>query len=171
MTVLISGESGVGKEVIAKTIVSMSNRQGSPFVVVNCGAIPSSLIESELFGYEKGAFTGASARRAGFFEQANGGTLFLDEIGELPLFAQVKLLRALQQKSFHRIGGEHPLKVNVRIIAATNRDLSAEVSEGRFREDLFYRLNVFPITVPPLRERPADILSLATLFTLSLIHI
>ena len=165
VTVLISGESGVGKEVIAKTIVSMSNRQGSPFVVVNCGAIPSSLIESELFGYEKGAFTGASARRAGFFEQANGGTLFLDEIGELPLFAQVKLLRALQQKSFHRIGGEHPLKVNVRIIAATNRDLSAEVSEGRFREDLFYRLNVFPITVPPLRERPADILSLATLFT------
>lgn len=164
VTVLINGESGVGKEVIARTIVEVSDRRKAPFVVVNCGAIPESLIESELFGFEKGAFTGAVSRRAGFFEQADGGTLFLDEVGELPLFAQVKLLRAIQQKAFHRIGGEHSIKVDVRIIAATNRDLAGAVQNGSFREDLFYRLNVFPITIPPLRERPGDILTLADLF-------
>jgi DNA-binding NtrC family response regulator len=155
--VLIEGESGVGKELIARAIQADSARKNKPFVVVNCGAIPENLIESILFGHEKGAFTGATEKHTGKFLEANGGTLFLDEIGELPLDAQVKLLRAIQEGEIEPVGAKSSKKVNIRIISATNRDLIAAIKEGRFREDLFYRLNVFPILVPPLRQRVSDI--------------
>nr|WP_315224424.1 sigma-54 dependent transcriptional regulator [uncultured Flavobacterium sp.] len=165
-SVLITGESGTGKEGIAHAIHNNSPRKDKSLVVVNCAALPLSLVESELFGYEKGAFTGANAMRTGKFEQAHGGTLFLDEIGELPLDAQVKLLRVLQEKEIERIGGSHTIKVDVRIIAATNRILEKEVAEGRFRLDLYYRLNVFPIELPTLKKRKEDILLLANHFLL-----
>ena len=155
--ILITGESGVGKEVVARAIQGSSERSGAPFVTVNCGAIPETLVESILFGHEKGSFTGAQARHMGKFQEANGGTLFLDEIGELPLDMQVKLLRVLQEGEVDPIGSKRPVKVDVRIISATNRDLAECVGEGSFREDLFYRLNVFPIQIPPLRERREDI--------------
>jgi DNA-binding NtrC family response regulator len=161
---LIEGESGVGKELIARAIHGSSERRAKPFVAVNCGALPENLVESILFGHEKGAFTGATERHSGKFAEADGGTLFLDEIGELPLTAQVKLLRALQQGEIEPVGGRKPVKVDVRIVSATNRDLIAGVKAGRFREDLFYRLHVFPITVPPLRARPEDIAELARHF-------
>jgi DNA-binding NtrC family response regulator len=155
--VLLEGESGTGKELFARAIHKASMRREKPFVPVNCGAIPPELVESELFGYEKGAFTGAAAARAGYFENADGGTLFLDEIGELPLAAQVKLLRALQEGEVRRLGGRQANKVDVRIIAATNRDLFEHVSSGRFRPDLFYRLAVAVIKLPPLRDREGDV--------------
>ena len=155
--ILITGESGVGKEVVARAIQGSSERAGAPFVTVNCGAIPETLVESILFGHEKGSFTGATSRHAGKFQEANGGTLFLDEVGELPLDMQVKLLRVLQESEVDPIGAKRPVKVDVRIISATNRDLAECVNEGSFREDLFYRLNVFPIAIPPLRERREDI--------------
>ncbi len=163
-TVLLSGESGTGKELAARAIHESSARAAGPFVAVNCAALPESLIESELFGHEKGAFTGAVASRQGRFEAAKDGSLFLDEIGDLSPTVQVKLLRILQEHSFERVGGNKSLKTNARIIAATHRDLQKEVREGRFREDLFFRLNVFPINLPPLRERGADILLLADHF-------
>jgi formate hydrogenlyase transcriptional activator len=156
-TVLILGETGTGKELIARALHRRSKRANRPFIRVNCAAIPQSLIASELFGHEKGAFTGALQRRVGRFEAANGGTLFLDEIGELPMETQIALLRVLQEKEFERVGSNHPISVNVRVIAATNRNLRAAVSDGTFRADLFYRLNVFPIAVPSLRERSEDI--------------
>src|SRR6201999_2342121 len=155
--VLIEGESGVGKELFARAIHGSSERKAKPFVAVNCGAIPDNLVESILFGHEKGAFTGATERHTGKFLEASGGTLFLDEVGELPPAAQVKLLRAIQEGHVDPVGGKKPVKVDVRIISATNRNLIADAKSGRFREDLFYRLHVFPITVPPLRERPEDI--------------
>ncbi|HEY0219815.1 MAG TPA: sigma-54 dependent transcriptional regulator [Afipia sp.] len=155
--VLIEGESGVGKELIARAIHGSSDRSSKPFVTVNCGAIPDNLVESILFGHEKGAFTGATERHAGKFVEASGGTLFLDEVGELPLAAQVKLLRALQQGEVEAVGGRKPVKVDVRIVSATNRNLLNHVKEGHFREDLFYRLHVLPLTVPPLRARREDI--------------
>lgn len=163
-SVLILGESGTGKEKIAHLIHSLSANSTKPLVVVNCAALPESLIESELFGHEKGAFTGADNLRTGKFEQANGGTIFLDEIGELPLDSQVKLLRVLQEREIERLGGETTIKLNVRVIAATNRCLPFEVAEGRFRLDLYYRLNVFPLELPPLRERVEDIEDLAYYF-------
>lgn len=164
-TVLILGESGTGKEVISELIVNTSPRKDKPYLQINCGAIPENLIESELFGYEKGAFTGADAKgRKGLFEAANGGTVFLDEIGDLPLHMQVKLLRVLQQRRIVRVGGTETVNLDVRIIAATNKDLKQMVKEGRFREDLYYRLNVVPIEIPPLRDRKEDILPLVNHF-------
>jgi DNA-binding NtrC family response regulator len=162
--VLISGESGVGKELIARAIHGSGDRRAKPFIAVNCGAMPENLVESILFGHEKGSFTGATERHVGKFVEASGGTLFLDEVGELPQAAQVKLLRAIQEGEVEPVGARKPAKVDVRIISATNRDLIADVKTGRFREDLFYRLHVFPITVPPLRDRPADIPALARHF-------
>ena len=162
--VLILGESGVGKEVIARCIQGASERSGKPFISVNCGAIPENLVESILFGHEKGAFTGAVARSPGKFVEADGGTLFLDEVGELPLDMQVKLLRALQEGEVDPVGARRPVKVDVRIISATNRDLAQRVKEGAFREDLFYRLNVFPVEMPSLRERVEDVPALVDHF-------
>ena len=156
-TALITGESGTGKELVARALHEHSDRASAPFIQVNCGAIPESLFESELFGHEKGAFTGAVAAKPGKFELADGGTLFLDEVGELPKDMQVKLLRVLQDGQFERVGGVRSMSVDVRLVAATNRVLETEVKEGRFREDLFYRLNVIPIQIPPLRERADDI--------------
>jgi transcriptional regulator with GAF, ATPase, and Fis domain len=156
-TVLILGETGTGKELIARAIHDLSLRKSKPLVKVNCATLPANLIESELFGHEKGAFTGSHAKHIGRFEVANGGTFFLDEIGELPLELQGKLLRVLQDGEFERLGSTHTIKVNTRIIAATNRNLEEEVRKGRFREDLWYRLNIFPITMPPLRDRQDDI--------------
>ena len=155
--VLVEGESGVGKELIARAIHGQGERRAKPFIAVNCGAIPDNLVESILFGHEKGAFTGATEKHAGKFLEASGGTLFLDEVGELPMAAQVKLLRAIQEGEVEPVGGRKPVKVDVRIISATNRNLIDDVKSGRFREDLFYRLHVFPIAVPPLRERNEDI--------------
>ncbi len=156
-TVLIQGESGTGKEIVAKTIHYNSTRRDKPLIPINCGAIPEALLESELFGHEKGAFTGASSSRTGRFELAHGGTLFLDEIGEMPLSLQVKLLRVLQEQTFERVGGVRSIQVDVRILAATNQDLENAIEEKRFREDLYYRLNVIPINIPPLRKRKEDI--------------
>ena len=164
LTVLLQGESGTGKDFIANIIHQNSKRKDKPFIAVNCGAIPRELMESELFGHEKGAFTDASAQRLGKFELAHGGTLFLDEIGELPVDLQVKLLRVIQNREIQRVGGDQQIKVNIRIIAATNQDLKMLVDKKQFRLDLFYRLNVFPMTVPPLRDRKADIVPLATHF-------
>ena len=162
--VLITGESGVGKEVIARALHGASDRAGKPFVAVNCGALPVNLIESILFGHEKGAFTGAVEKTLGKFREADGGSLFLDEIGELPLDMQVKLLRAIQESEVDPVGGKRPVKIDVRILSATNRDLSQQVTEGGFREDLFYRLNVFPIEAPALRDRREDIPALVDRF-------
>lgn len=164
--VLLDGESGVGKELMARAIHGSGERRTKPFVAVNCGALPENLIESILFGHEKGAFTGATEKHIGKFVEADGGTLFLDEVGELPQAAQVKLLRALQENEVEPVGSRKTVKINVRIISATNRDLIAEVKAGRFREDLFYRLHVFPITIPPLRQRPEDIEALARHFVM-----
>ncbi|HQE57982.1 MAG TPA: sigma 54-interacting transcriptional regulator [Spirochaetota bacterium] len=163
-TVLILGESGVGKEKYANAIHFNSNRANAPLVKVNCAALPESLIESELFGHEKGSFTGAMSTRKGRFELADNGTIFLDEVGELPLSVQVKLLRVIQEREFERVGGSDTIKVNVRIIAATNRDMRELICSGKFREDLYYRLNVFPIIIPPLRERKTDIMLIADYF-------
>lgn len=163
-SVLILGESGTGKEKVAEAIHALSPKKNRPFIKVNCAALPATLIESELFGHERGAFTGAIDKHIGKFEQANGGTILLDEIGEMPLETQVKLLRVLQEKEIERIGGNNTIKIDVRIIAATNRELEKEITEGRFRLDLYYRLNVFPMTVPALRERTEDIPLLAAHF-------
>jgi DNA-binding NtrC family response regulator len=163
-SVLITGESGTGKEVLARHMHRLSKRANGPFVALNCAALPETLMESELFGHEKGAFSGAVAARKGKFEQADGGTLLLDEIGEMDPRLQAKLLRAIQEREVDRLGGTAPVKVNCRILAATNRDLTAEVRAGRFREDLYFRLNVITLRIPPLRERPADILLLAEHF-------
>ena len=163
-TVLIQGESGTGKELVARAIHNNSLRKDDPFIVINCSAYPATLLESELFGHEKGAFTGAIRQKAGRFEQAEGGTVFLDEIGEISPTAQIKLLRILQSRKYERVGGEKTLTVDTRILAATNKDLQQEVKTGKFREDLFYRLNVIPIQVPPLRNRRNDIPLLARQF-------
>ena len=163
-TVLITGETGTGKELIARAVHKRSHRSARPFVSVNCAALPPTLVSSELFGHEKGAFTGATQRRLGRFEMADGGTIFLDEVGELLPDTQAALLRVLQEREFERVGGGQPIQVDVRVIAATNRDLNAAVANGTFRQDLLYRLNVFPIEVPPLRERKDDILMLVEYF-------
>ncbi|MDJ0878505.1 MAG: sigma-54 dependent transcriptional regulator [Halieaceae bacterium] len=163
-SIVISGESGVGKEVFARLIHDHSNRASQPFVAINCAAIPESMLESILFGYEKGAFTGAHTARPGKFEHANGGTLLLDEISEMDLGLQAKLLRVLQEREVERLGGKQPLPLDIRVLATTNRDLAAEVAAGNFREDLFYRLNVFPLHIPPLRERRGDILPMCRRF-------
>jgi len=162
--ILIEGESGVGKEMIARAIQGESDRRGKPFVAVNCGAIPENLVESILFGHEKGSFTGASQRHIGKFQEADGGTLFLDEVAELPLDIQVKLLRAIQEGEVDPVGARRPVKVNIRLISATNRNMIEMVKAGQFREDLYYRLNVFPIMVPPLRDRVEDIPALVEHF-------
>ncbi len=164
LTVLILGESGTGKELVAEAIHTLGHRRDAPFIAVNMAAIPAELIESELFGHEKGAFTGAVARKIGMFEQAKNGTLFLDEIGDMPLQAQTRLLRALQSGAITRVGGSQDIRLNVRIIAATNKPLAGMIADGRFREDLFYRLNVVPIDLPPLRARPEDVAPLARHF-------
>src|SRR4030095_6140979 len=156
-TVLVLGETGTGKELIARAIHKMSRRKNSSFIKLNCAAIPTGLLESELFGHEKGAFTGAISQKVGRLELANGGTLFLDEIGDIPLEIQPKLLRVLQDQEFERLGSTRTIRVDVRLVAATNRDLATAVAEGAFRRDLFYRINVFPVRLPPLRERPEDI--------------
>jgi transcriptional regulator with PAS, ATPase and Fis domain len=169
-TVLVSGESGTGKELVARAIHAASPRRYNPLVTVNCGALPEGILESELFGHEAGAFTGARQRHKGKFETASGGTVFLDEIGELSPKVQVELLRVLEEKRVTRVGGTAPVEVDFRVIAATNRDLQALVKEGRFREDLFWRLNVFTVEIPPLRERAEDILSLAEHFLASFAH-
>jgi len=163
-TVLLSGESGTGKEVFARYIHNHSGRAKGPFVAINCAAIPENLLEATLFGYEKGAFTGAQSAQPGKFEQAQGGTILLDEISEMPLGLQAKLLRVLQEREVERVGGKKPVELDIRVLATTNRDMQREVAGGRFREDLFYRLNVFPIAIPSLRERPGDILPLARHF-------
>jgi DNA-binding NtrC family response regulator len=163
-TVLIVGESGTGKELFARAVHALSPRADGPFVAINCAAIPETLLETELFGYEKGAFTGATQRKPGRFELANRGTLFLDEIGDLPLTLQAKILRALEEKQFERVGGTSLLHVDVRVVAATNRNLKAAVAARQYREDLYFRLSVFPITIPPLRDRPGDITLLARYF-------
>ena len=163
-TVLLEGESGTGKELFARTLHALSSRNDGPFVAINCAAIPDTLLETELFGYEKGAFTGAAARKPGRFELAHRGTLFLDEIGDLPLALQAKILRALEEKQFERVGGTQSLHVDVRVVAATNRNLKQRVAERQFREDLYFRLSVFPIQIPPLRERVDDVLILARHF-------
>jgi DNA-binding NtrC family response regulator len=163
-TVLLEGESGTGKELFARSLHALSQRADAPFVAINCAAIPETLLETELFGHEKGAFTGAVARKPGKFEMAHRGTLFLDEIGDLPLALQAKILRALEERKFERVGGTAQVQVDVRLVAATNRGLRAQVAARRFREDLFFRLSVFPITVPPLRDRPGDIPLLARYF-------
>jgi DNA-binding NtrC family response regulator len=164
LTILLEGETGTGKEVVAKVIHRNSQRAKGPFVAINCAAIPEDLVESELFGHERGAFTGAASQRIGSFEQADGGTLFLDEIGEMPLSVQPKLLRVLQERTYQRVGGTRQMQANVRVIAATNRSLAQEVEAGRFRSDLFYRLNAYYISLPPLRERKIDIVLLAEYF-------
>jgi transcriptional regulator with GAF, ATPase, and Fis domain len=162
--VLIEGESGTGKELFARALHALSPRADGPFVAINCAAIPETLLETELFGYEKGAFTGAANRKPGKFELAHRGTLFLDEIGDLPLTLQAKILRALEEKRFERVGGTSPLQVDVRVVAATNRNLKAAVAARQYREDLYFRLSVFPITIPPLRERSNDVATLARYF-------
>jgi len=167
-TVLLLGESGTGKELFARAVHHLSNRRDKPFVAINCAAIPETLIENELFGHERGAFTGAGERRLGKFELASGGTVFLDEIGELPLLAQGKLLRVIEEKSVDRIGGKAPIPVDVRVVAATNKDLRAAVDRGEFRGDLFFRLAVFPIDIPPLRDRGDDVVLLARHFAAQL---
>ena len=164
LTVMIAGESGTGKELVARALHDYGKRRNGPFVAVNMAAIPRDLIEAELFGHEKGAFTGAQARSAGRFEQAEGGTLFLDEIGDMPMEAQTRLLRVLQQGEYTTVGGRTPIKTNVRIIAATNKDLRMLINQGLFREDLFFRLNVVPIRLPPLRERSEDVADLVRHF-------
>ncbi|GIK46191.1 MAG: sigma-54-dependent Fis family transcriptional regulator [Betaproteobacteria bacterium] len=163
-TVLLTGESGTGKEVFARYIHGQSPRHGAPFVAINCAAIPENLLEATLFGHEKGSFTGAQAAQAGKFEQAQGGTLLLDEISEMPLGLQAKLLRVLQEREVERVGGKKPIPLDIRVLATSNRDMAKEVAAGRFREDLYYRLNVFPLQIPALRERPADIVPLARHF-------
>ena len=167
-TVLLLGESGTGKELFARAVHHLSNRRDKPFVAINCAAIPETLIENELFGHERGAFTGAGERRLGKFELASGGTVFLDEIGELPLAVQGKLLRVIEEKSVDRIGGKAPIPVDVRVVAATNKNLRAAVDNGEFRGDLFFRLAVFPIEIPPLRDRGEDIVLLAHHFAAQL---
>jgi len=162
--VLLEGESGTGKELFARALHALSTRNDGPFVAINCAAIPETLLETELFGHEKGAFTGASQRKSGKFELAHRGTLFLDEIGDLPLSLQPKILRALEEKTFERVGGTTPLHVDVRVVAATNRNLKAAVAARQYREDLYFRLSVFPIVIPPLRDRPSDIPTLARFF-------
>jgi transcriptional regulator with GAF, ATPase, and Fis domain len=164
LTVLVRGESGTGKELVAQALHNRSQRRDRPFVAVNCAAISRELVESELFGHEKGAFTGADARRQGRFEVADGGTIFLDEIGDMPLETQAKVLRVLQERSFERVGGTKPIQVDVRVVAATHRNLEEEVRQGRFREDLYYRLRVVEVELPPLRDRTSDVPALALRF-------